>query len=59
MIKHKCLTKTVDSPFNFTDQNHFFDEHQNRPYGPLEPFLQYGFEHLGWTHLIYEGQLTF
>ena len=31
----------------FTYQNGFFAENQNGPYGPQEPFLQYGFENLG------------
>ena len=30
-----------------TDQSHFFAEKQNGPYGPQEPFLQYGFDQLG------------
>ena len=38
----------------FTDQNHFFAENQNGPYGPQEPFLQQGFENLGWKKVVME-----
>ena len=37
-----------------TDQNHFFVENQNGPYGPQEPFLQQGFEDFGWTKGVME-----
>ena len=48
-----------DSLFVFTDQNHFFAENQNGPYGPQEPFLQYGFGNLGWKNGVMEENLNF
>ena len=32
--KNYCFPKQVASLFVFTDQNHFFAENQNGPYGP-------------------------
>ena len=49
-----AFSKKVDSLLIFTDQNDFFAENQNGPYGPYEPFLQYGFGNLGWKKGVME-----
>ena len=48
-----------DSLLIFTDQNHFFAENQNGPYGPQELFLQYAFENLGRKKGVMEGKYNF
>ena len=46
-MEKMTFSQNVDSLCFFTDQNHFFAEHQHGPYGPWEPFLQCGFGNLG------------
>ena len=53
-MKIGLFSKKTDSLLIFTDQNHFFAENQNGPYGLQEPFLQYGFEHFGWKKGVTE-----
>ena len=52
MKSKTIIFQRFDYSLKITYQNHTFTESQNGPYGPWEPFLQWGLEHLGCKHLV-------